>query len=204
MPLITAGRNALLDSGKGGFVAVGAFTDLGATEVTGGSPAYARIAVSWNAAASGQATNVGLVTLNIPAGTTVQAIGLFSATTGGVQLGYFPVGSAGQYVDGFASAATLGTFTSIAHGLTTDDRVFFSTVAGESLPATISTTTLYFVRATGLTADSFTIATTSGGAAVTFTTGGEAAFFKTVPNTFASAGTLSIAAGSLTLDATFA
>lgn len=199
MPLTTTGRNNLLTNGATSFAYLTAFSDLGVTEIS-----TTRQAITWAAAASGQRANSVALTLPVTAGTTVAAIGIYDTLTAGNQQAYFPVGSSGQYVDGVVTAASTGTFTSVAHGLTTDDRVFFSAVAGEALPATLSTTTLYFVRATGLTADSFTIATTSGGAAVTFTTGGEAAFFKTVPNTFASAGNLTVAIGALTLDGTFA
>jgi len=45
---------------------------------------------------------------------------------------------------------------------------------------------------------------TSGGAAVNLTTDGEVAWFRTVPETFASAGNLIIATGNLDLDLTFA
>jgi hypothetical protein len=47
-------------------------------EVTGGSPAYARTAVAWNAAASGIATQNGDVVLDIPAGTTVSWVSLWN------------------------------------------------------------------------------------------------------------------------------
>jgi hypothetical protein len=47
-------------------------------EVTGGSPAYARKAVAWNAAASGIATQNGDVVLDIPAGTTVSWVSLWN------------------------------------------------------------------------------------------------------------------------------
>jgi hypothetical protein len=40
-------------------------------EVTGGSPAYARKAVAWNAAASGAATPTANVVFDVPTGTTV-------------------------------------------------------------------------------------------------------------------------------------
>jgi hypothetical protein len=43
-------------------------------EVTGGSPAYARKAVAFNAAASGAATQNGNVVFDVPAGTTVSWI----------------------------------------------------------------------------------------------------------------------------------
>lgn len=201
MPLNTAGRNAILTSGAAGITHIGALTDLSTTEVAGGS--YARQAVTWAAAASGQRASAGALSIPIPAGTTPLAVGGYDASSGGNLLGIFGYGSSGQLVDGVATAATSDTFTSVAHGLTTDDRVFFSAIAGESLPTGLSATVLYFVRATGLTADAFTIATTSGGAAVDITAAGECAFWKTVPNTFASAGNLAIASGAIIVDATF-
>lgn len=201
MPLTTTGRNSLLTDGATSFAYLSATTNIDTTTPT--EITTTRQAITWAAAASGQRTNSNAISIPVTAGTTVQGIAIFTASTGGSCQAVFPVGSSGQYVDGVATAATTGTFTSVGHGLTTDDRVFFSAVAGETLPATLSTTTLYFVRS-GSTADTFTIATTSGGTAVTFTSGGEAAFFKTVPNTFSSAGNLTVAIGALTLDGTFA
>ena len=40
-------------------------------EVSGGSPAYARKAVAWNAASGGSATPTGNVVFDVPSGTTV-------------------------------------------------------------------------------------------------------------------------------------
>lgn len=40
-------------------------------EVSGGSPAYARKAVAWNAASGGAATPTGNVVFDVPTGTTV-------------------------------------------------------------------------------------------------------------------------------------
>lgn len=203
MPLNNTGRNAILNSGKAGVTHVGALTDLSGTEVTGGS--YARQAVTWAAAgtpAAGQSGNTGALTIPIPVSTTPVALGLYDALSAGNLLGIVPYGSSGQLVDGVATVATSDTFTSVAHGLTTDDRVWFTTITGDTLPTGLSSTTLYFVRATGLTADTFTIATTSGGAAVDITAAGECAFWKTVPNTFASAGNLTVAANAIVLDAT--
>ena len=54
-----------------------------------------------------------------------------------------------------------------------------------------------------MTTDAFQVSTTSGGAALNMTTNGECAFWKTVPNLFASAGNLTYAIGALTLDLTF-
>jgi len=202
MPYTTAGRNALLTSGKGGVTHVGAVTDIAGTEVAGGS--YARQAVTWGAAASGAATNTGALTIPIPAGSTVVALAYYDAVSAGNLLGVFPYGSAGQVVDGVATVTAADTFTSNAHGLAADDRVFVAAVAGETLPAGLSATTLYYVRATGLTADTFTLATTSGGSAVDVTAAGELVWFKTVPNTFASAGNLTVAIAAASIDLTFA
>lgn len=48
--------------------------DSASNEVTGGSPAYARKAATWNAAASGAATLNGNVVFDVPASTTVSWI----------------------------------------------------------------------------------------------------------------------------------
>ena len=204
MPLNNTGRNALLNSGKGGFTHVGAVTDLSGTEVTGGS--YARQAVTWQSAgtpAAGQSGNTAQLTVPIPAGSTPVAVALYDAVSAGTLLGYFPYGSSGQVVDGVASAdATTDLLTSVAHGLTTDDRVMFWAITGDALPTGLSATTLYFVLASGLTANAFKVATTSGGTAIDITASSEVAFAKTVPNTFSSAGNIVIAANALVLDAT--
>lgn len=206
MPLLTAGRNAMLASGKGGFTHVGALTALTPTEVAGGS--YARQATTYatpGTPAAGQSGNTGALSIPIPAGNTVVALGLYDASTSGNLLAVLPYGSSGQVVKGVGVVDTIAndTILSRGHGLTTDDRVFVSAVNGEALPTGLSATTLYFVRATGLTTDAFTLATTSGGSAVDITALGELAFWKTVPNTFASDGAVTLAISALILDGTF-
>lgn len=206
MPLTAAGRNALLTSGKAGFTHVGALTALTPTEVAGGS--YARQAVTWQAAgtpAAGQAGNNGAIAIPIPAAATPIVLALYDASTAGNLLGTLPYGSAGQPVSGVGSVDAIATdlIQSNGHGLTTDDRVFVSTVNGEALPAGLSATTLYFVLASGLTVDAFKLSTTSGGAATDITALGELAFFKTVPNAFASAGNINLATNALLLDLNF-
>lgn len=78
--------------------------DTGASEVSGGSPAYARKAITFAAAASGlidDSTNG--VTFDVPASTTVAYVGYWSAITSGTWLGSSAVTSEafagqGQYV----------------------------------------------------------------------------------------------------------
>lgn len=70
------------------------------TEPSGGSPAYARKAISWGSASGGVIT--ATVTFDIPAGTTIVGAGVHTALT------------AGTYLDGAAvtsqAFATQGTY----------------------------------------------------------------------------------------------
>lgn len=80
-------------------------TDPGATgagELSGGTPAYARKGVTWNAAAAGNADSSNQPVFDVPAGATVAFVGLWSAVTAGVFLGAQAVppevfGSQGTY-----------------------------------------------------------------------------------------------------------
>lgn len=55
----------------------------GTNEVVGGSPAYARKAITWNASSSGSKTFTASVTFDVPALTTVTHCGMWSASSGG-------------------------------------------------------------------------------------------------------------------------
>ncbi len=85
------GKNAMLDAL--GVTHISAHTgvgpgETGANEVTGGSPAYARIPITWNASAAGVIDSIGTQVLDIPAGTTVTFVGFWDSLTGGTCLGY--------------------------------------------------------------------------------------------------------------------
>jgi hypothetical protein len=189
MPLTTTGKNNLIAVTS--YTHAGALTDIAATptEVSGGS--YARQSITWGAAASGARGASAQITIPIPASTTVVAVGVWDALTAGTLQMFNQIGST---ANGVATVATTGDlFTTIGHGLSADDRVFFTAPGGQpgpTVPAGLSANTIYFVRATGLTANAFTVATTSGGAAVDVTADGEVAWFKTVPQTFSVAGNL--------------
>jgi hypothetical protein len=199
MPLTTQGRNDLLNNGLTSFTHVSAMSDLGTTEVSG----VTRQPVTWATAASGQRSNSAQLTIPVGVGQTVQVVSIHSALSAGNVEAWMQIGSAVRGV-GSIDAIASDVIQSNGHGLVADDRIFITPVAGESLPSGLSATTLYFVRATGLAADSFTIATTSGGAAVDVTSLGEVAFFKTVPQPFPSGGSLVIATSQLVIDLTFA
>jgi hypothetical protein len=72
-----------------GFVSVhnGAPGDNGANEISGGTPAYARKAVTWGAAGSGTMDDSNVPVFDIPNGTTVMHIGFWSLVSGGVFYG---------------------------------------------------------------------------------------------------------------------
>lgn len=200
MGLGVNGQNAAAD----GIAAVAAFLSLhtgapsttGANEATGGSPAYARKAVTWAAAASGQRASSGAVTFDVPAG-TYYWIGHFSLVTAGTYYGCAPLGGQQPQIGTAANAGD--TITSYAHGLVNTDRVILEQFQGVALPTGYSEEVVYFV--TGATTDTFTVSLTSGGATVTISTDGELSFTKVIPETFAGQGQLTVPSGSAVIDA---
>ena len=93
-------RRRLLDSLGAQYGFAAAYTaDPGATgvanEVTGGSPAYARKAITWAAATAATPSVLALVAtfpvFDIPAGTTVAFIGLWTLASGGTYGGTWDV-----------------------------------------------------------------------------------------------------------------
>lgn len=107
MPYSTLGKNAILD--YLGTVAVFASLhsddpgDAGANEIAGGSPAYARIAITWNPAAAGILDSSNQPVFDVPAATTVSWAGFWSEVTGGIFYG------AGNVTD--EVFASQGTYT---------------------------------------------------------------------------------------------
>jgi len=170
------------------------------TEATGGSPAYARQAVVWGAAASGAKANTGALTFDVPAG-TYGFFGFFNASTGNTTNfeGYAPFGGS---VKGFATVdaadVTANAITCSAHGYVNTDRVMTFNVFAETLPAGLTEGTLYFV--VGATTDTFQVSLTSGGAAVDITGIGEMFHQKVIPEVFAAQGQITVAIGALVLD----
>lgn len=58
----------------------------GASEVTGGSPAYARKAATWGAGTAGDGVVTVTVTFDVPGGVTVTHVGVWNALTAGTFL----------------------------------------------------------------------------------------------------------------------
>jgi len=59
----------------------------GTSEVTGGSPAYARIAATWPSASGGSLSLTNDPVFNVPGSTTVAFFGVWSAVSGGTFYG---------------------------------------------------------------------------------------------------------------------
>jgi hypothetical protein len=93
MPYSTLGKNAMLNAL--GALAVYASLhsadpgDNGANEISGGSPAYARKAIAWEAAGSGTMNKnaTPAVVFDVGAGKTVLYVGFWSALTSGTFYG---------------------------------------------------------------------------------------------------------------------
>jgi hypothetical protein len=93
--LVNNGKHAALD----GLAAVAVFAAVhtatpdasGSNETSGGSPAYARKAVTWAASSGGAKAISNTPVFDIPAGVTVAYIGLWSAATSGTFYGYWDV-----------------------------------------------------------------------------------------------------------------
>lgn len=202
--------NALLDSAvaaalNGGTPHLSAHTAFPPTtgnEVTGGSPAYARQAITW-AAASGRARAIsGTETFDIPAGTTVRAIAVYDAASAGTQKAWSPAGASARRAFSVDSAGvTNNDIFSPAHGLAANDRVLVWPTIGAVLPTGLAEDTEYFVIATGLTTDAFRVSTTQGGSAVDITAIGDGDVQKYVAEVFGGQGTYQVSAFSVSLPA---
>jgi hypothetical protein len=183
-----------------------ALSDTAPTEVTGGTPAYARKPVTaWAAAASGSMAGPTVAfSFDVPAGTTVLGLGLHSALTAGTFYGWIGLQAGAIQGAGTVNTAdvTANTITSIAHGLVANDYVLFSVDGGGALPAGLTAVSqVYRVIATGLTADQFSPSLTQGGAAVDITAAGELRYTKIIPEgPYGAQGLLNVAINALTLD----
>jgi hypothetical protein len=215
MPFNDAARNVALDGLDEAitagikYVGVHTLTDPGtgasanSGEATGGSPAYARQAVTWGAAASGQKSNSGALTFDVAPG-TYAFLTFWNVVGPGTSsyLGYAPINGSTKGFFSVDTTLTNDALFSVAHGLADGDRVQLFNVFAESLPTGLTEGTVYFVVSS--TTNSFKVSLTSGGAAVDITAvaGGEGFFQKVIPETFASQGQITVAIGALVLDAT--
>lgn len=187
-----ATKIAMLDSAVAGAPGtalwLGLHTALGASsaEVSGGSPAYIRKAITWNSGVNPK-TIVAAVTFDVPA-TTVRAVGLWSAQTVGTQRAWLPAGSTARRAFSVDAAdVTANTITSAGHGLVNGNSVVVWPTIGAVLPTPLAEDTEYFV--VGAATDTFQLSATFGGAAIDLTAIGDGDVQKFTPEVFAAQGT---------------
>lgn len=168
----------------------------GTNEISGGSPAYGRQSITWNAAASGNADDSNTPTFDVPAGTTVRWIGYWSASTAGTYRGGSPAG-AGAVMPFYASASA-DTLSVDAHGYSAGDVVtVLDAGAGSVLPTGLTEGTEYFV--VNVSGDTFKLAATSGGSAIDLTSDGGGFVIKYTPEVFGGQGTYTLTDADITL-----
>lgn len=199
--------------------AVGLFTAVpsdtgGGTEVTGGS--YARVSLNpsntnWTSTqggtsgastgTGGTATNAVAVTFPAPtadwgtSGTPVIAFGFFDATTAGnLKAWEFLTTANSKFL--FTAVGSTDIFFAPGHNFANNDRVAVRPKAASALPAGLTANTLYFV--VSVSGSSFSLSTTSGGAAINITADGAGEIIKVVPQIILSGSAApSFAVGSL-------
>jgi hypothetical protein len=165
--------------------------ETGANELAGGS--YARQTTAFDASAAGVSQNTaaeGFTNID-GAPNEVGYLGFFDAVTAGNFLWYAPLGGAPAT---FTAADTGDVFTSFAHGLVNDDRVFVTAWPGSALPAGAAEATDYFI--VSITADTFQISLTQGGAAVVLTSDGEGIAYLVSYRSFTDGDNFSVAIGN--------
>lgn len=185
MSFSTFARNAMLGGWPGTHLSAHtAWSSTGTNEVTGGSPAYARKAVSYNAAASEARTNSTAPVFDIPAATTVRFIGMWDAVSAGNFLGM--IANGGDEKE-FSVDLTADTVLAPAHGYPANQKIAFY---GDTPPTGLTEGTVYF--AVTVTTDTFQVSLTSGGAAINLTgyNAGKCVVSAIVEEAFAAQGTL--------------
>lgn len=190
MPFSNDARNSMLDDFALDYDFVSlhtAYSSTGASEVTGGSPAYARKAITWNAAASGSLDNSNTQVFDVPAGTTIRFYGFWTDVAAGTFGGMFPLqDTAGARIP-FTAEDTTDVLTADGHGYSDTQSVVVWDTTGAVIPTGLVEGTVYFVR--DATTDTFKLAATSGGAAIDLTTDGAGFVQKITPETFGGQGT---------------
>lgn len=187
--LSTAARNLMLDAltAVSGFLGLhqGVPDDVGSGEAVGAP--YARLAITWNPAASRITTKGPNVRFDTPSTPSLFTFaGLWSASTAGTFWGRCPLGPSLRGVATVDDGAD--TFTSPAHGLVDGDRVAVEELFA-SLPSGLSLTTLYYV--VGSAANVFQLALTLAGPAVAVGNG-VIAYQSLVPRSYPVSGYLTI------------
>lgn len=190
-----------LTANHGGYLSLhSAYSSSGANELTGGSPAYARVAVSaWGSASAGSIATATIASaFNVPAGSTIWGVGVWDASTSGNFAGMGPNGGAAQYPF-TCPAASPGVFTAVGSSYTNGTAVviFPSLPSGSSVPTGFTAGTIYYVvSASGAT---FELSATSGGSAINASGAGSGLVQAITTESYGAQGTFTVSAETLTI-----
>ncbi len=132
----------------------------GASEVSGGIPAYARKAITLFSASGGQRVNTVSIVFDVPS-TTVRWVGAWNGAT---FIGGAPNG--GATPKQFGVVTSTNRVVSTAHAFAANQKITFF---NGTPPGGLTEGVVYF--AINVTADDFQVSATSGGSAITLTSG---------------------------------
>lgn len=203
MGLVVGQKNEMLDAvtPDWDFASLhsGAPGGSGSNELTGGSPAYARKSVTWGAASGGVVANTNSQVFDVPAGSDVEYVGLWSLSSAGTFFGAFAASSPADETGAVATAlASTDVFTAPGHTFDDTDQVVVVDTGNSALPGGVSEETTYYVR--DVSGGTFKLALTSGGSAIDISSDGACFVFSQSVEVFAGQGTFTIAIGDLTVD----
>lgn len=173
-----------------------AYSATGASELTGGSPAYARQAATWAAAGSNSKALSGTYTWNVPASSSVAFIGFWDAVTSGNFQGMFP-DAAGASPFAFTAPSSTSVLLAPGSGYAANQTVVVFAPAGSALPTGLTGGVVYFTKSPS--SDSTQLSATSGGTAISLSSDGSGVIQACFVEVFASQGTFTLSSGSLAL-----
>ncbi len=173
------------------------YSSTGSNELTGGSPAYARESVTWNAASAASKTTASVGgTFNVPSSGTVAFVGLWSASSSGTFAGMGPNGGATQY--GFTSASgTASLFTAPGSSYTTNATVVLFDSAGATISSDFTVGQVYYVVSPS--GDTFNLALTASGSGINSSHNGAGIVQGITVETYGAQGTFTLSSDTLSL-----
>lgn len=151
------------------------------SELTGGSPAYARQPANWYPASEGLKVLSSGVTFDVPAGSTVAWVGYWSTEVVPTFLGMAPVGGNLAMPFGVAGSSTAAV-QCVAHPLAVGSSVVVWGNVAEPLPVELSEGSQYYVVA--VTTDTLELSLTLAGPSITFGSAGSGFLQQFVPSAY--------------------
>ncbi len=202
MPFVAYSQNEMLTyltTTSGKYLSLHyAYSSTGANELSGGSPAYARVVPTWGTAAGGAISTTSIASaFNVPPGspTIVAWVGIFDALTAGNFQGMGPNGGAPQY--GVTAATTGNLFTAPGSSYANGTTVVLFNGAGATIPSNFTVGTVYYVvSASGAT---FSLSATLAGTAITVNAAGAGIVQAITVEQYSAQGTFTVSSDVLTL-----